>query len=211
MTRWGRSVSLPTETELFVSILHAGCQHSSLSWSDSLWPRDSSPPGSSVHGILQTGHWSGWPLLLQGLFPVQASDLYLAHGKQILYKPSRQRSPRVVVCYHHIIVLRFRNGVSDSALWEWLLLEENGLQSKQWLSFRSRKIPGGLMNKLRTGSIASLTIPPSDLNLLTNQLIMQHFLLIIITFMQTKQLCSFSYWNTVDYKLCQFQLHSKMI
>ena len=37
--------------------------------SNTVQPVDRSPPGSSVHGILQQEHWSGWPGLLQGTFP----------------------------------------------------------------------------------------------------------------------------------------------
>ena len=36
--------------------------------SSAVRPVDRSPPGSSVHGILQQEHWSGWPGLLQGTF-----------------------------------------------------------------------------------------------------------------------------------------------
>ena len=128
---------------------------------------DSSPPSSSVHGILQrrTLEWVAIPS--PGVLPNAGIEPASPHCRQILYKLSHQRSPRVVVCYYNVIVVRFRNWVLDNALWEWLLLEEKGLQSEQWLNFRSIRIPGGLMNKLRTGSIASLTIPPSDLNLLT--------------------------------------------
>ena len=35
-------------------------------------PMDCSPPGSSVHGILQE-YWSGFHALLQGIFPTQGS------------------------------------------------------------------------------------------------------------------------------------------
>ena len=43
-------------------------------------PMDSSPPGSSVHGILQAGilHWGGH-FLLQGILPTQGSNPHLPH------------------------------------------------------------------------------------------------------------------------------------
>ena len=47
-----------------------------------LWPRDRSPPGSSVHGILQAGTlecWSGLSFPLQGIFWTQGSNLHLLH------------------------------------------------------------------------------------------------------------------------------------
>ena len=57
-------------------------------------PMDCSPPGSSVHGILQarilenTVHF-----LLQEIFPTQGSNLGLLHYRQILYHLSYQGSP----------------------------------------------------------------------------------------------------------------------
>ena len=50
-------------------------------------PMDCSPPGSSVHGILQGRIWD-WVAqrpLLQGTFPTQGSNLSLLHCRQILY------------------------------------------------------------------------------------------------------------------------------
>ena len=47
-----------------------------------LWPRDHSPPGSSVHGILQARTlecWSGLPFPLQGIFRTQGSNLHILH------------------------------------------------------------------------------------------------------------------------------------
>ena len=54
----------------------------------SLWdPLDCSPPGSSVHGILQARilEWVAISLL-QGIFPTQESNLGLLHCRQILYQ-----------------------------------------------------------------------------------------------------------------------------
>ena len=61
--------------------------------SGSLRPMDYSPPGSSVHGILQarnTGVYSHF--LLQGIFLTQGSNLGLLHCRQILYHMSHLRS-----------------------------------------------------------------------------------------------------------------------
>mgnify|MGYP006996447845 CR=1 FL=1 len=59
-------------------------------------PMDSSPPGSSVHGILQerilvVDSYS----LLQGIFPTHGSNPGLLHSKQILYRLGHQGSPTV--------------------------------------------------------------------------------------------------------------------
>ena len=51
-------------------------------------PTDCSPPGSSVHGILQVRIL---PFLLQGIFLTQGSNPGLLHCKQILYHLSHQR------------------------------------------------------------------------------------------------------------------------
>ena len=53
-----------------------------------------SPPGSSVHGILQAGilEWS-CHVLLQGIFPTQGSNPGLPHHGQMLYPLSHQGSP----------------------------------------------------------------------------------------------------------------------
>ena len=53
-------------------------------------PKDCSPPGFSVHGILQARilEWVACYSLLQGIFPIQESNpclLSLLHCKQILY------------------------------------------------------------------------------------------------------------------------------
>ena len=58
-------------------------------------PMDSSPPGSSVHGILRarTLEWFSHALL-QEIFPTQGSNPGLPHCRQILYHLSHQGSPR---------------------------------------------------------------------------------------------------------------------
>ena len=51
-----------------------------------------SPPGSSVHGILQARilEWVAMPSS-RGIFPTQGSNLVLLHCRQILYHLSHQR------------------------------------------------------------------------------------------------------------------------
>ena len=47
---------------------------------------DCSPPGSSVHGIFLARILDrGCHFLLQGIFPIQGSNLHLLLGRQILY------------------------------------------------------------------------------------------------------------------------------
>ena len=60
-------------------------------------PVDCSPPGSSVHGILQARilEWVAMPLL-QGIFPTQGSNPGLLHCRCILYHLSHQESPRIL-------------------------------------------------------------------------------------------------------------------
>ena len=55
---------------------------------------DYSPPGSSVHGILQARvlEWAAI-FLLQGIFPTQGSNPGLLHSRQILYPLSLLGSP----------------------------------------------------------------------------------------------------------------------
>ena len=61
-----------------------------------LWdPMDCSPPGSSVHGILQARvlEWVATPISHQEIFPTQGSNPGLLHCKWILYHLSHQGSP----------------------------------------------------------------------------------------------------------------------
>ena len=57
-------------------------------------PTDCSPPGSSVHGILQARmlEWVAMPSC-RGLFPTQGSNPGLPHCRRILYHLSHQESP----------------------------------------------------------------------------------------------------------------------
>ena len=51
--------------------------------SDSLWPMDCSPPGSSVHGILRQEYWSGLPFPSPGDLPdpgIEPASPALAEG-----------------------------------------------------------------------------------------------------------------------------------
>ena len=58
---------------------------------------DCSPPGSSVHGILQARilEWVA-SALLQGIFPTQGPNPSLLHCRQILYCLSHEGSPRTL-------------------------------------------------------------------------------------------------------------------
>ena len=60
-------------------------------------PRDCSPPGSSVRGILQARilEWVAMPSS-GGIFPIRGSNLVLPHCRQILYCLSHQGSPRLL-------------------------------------------------------------------------------------------------------------------
>ena len=63
-----------------------------------LWdPVDCSPPGSSVHGIIQAGilEWVAIPFSREGIpfFLTLASNLGLLHYRQILYHLNYQESP----------------------------------------------------------------------------------------------------------------------
>ena len=59
-----------------------------------LWPRGCSPPGSSVHGILQARRRVGCHALLQGIFPTQGPSPGLPHCRRILYHLNQQGSPQ---------------------------------------------------------------------------------------------------------------------
>ena len=60
-------------------------------------PTDCSPPGSSVHGILQarTLEWVATPSS-RGICPIQELNRGLLHCRQILYCLSHQGSPRLL-------------------------------------------------------------------------------------------------------------------
>ena len=62
--------------------------------SDSLLPRDCSPPGSSVHGD-SPGKTTGVDChaIPQWIFPIQRSNLGLPHCRQTLYHLNHQGSP----------------------------------------------------------------------------------------------------------------------
>ena len=61
-------------------------------------PMDCSPPGSSVHGDSPGKNTGvGCHTLLQGIFPIQGSNLGLLHYKQILYHLSHGRKVKMLV------------------------------------------------------------------------------------------------------------------
>ena len=57
-------------------------------------PMDWSPPGSSVHGLIQAGILECCHSLLQGIFSTQGLNLGLLHCRRILYHLSHQGSTR---------------------------------------------------------------------------------------------------------------------
>ena len=56
-------------------------------------PMGCSPPGSSVHGILQARILEWVATVLQGIFLTQGSNPGLLHCRQILYYLNHQGSP----------------------------------------------------------------------------------------------------------------------
>ena len=62
---------------------------------------DCSPPGSSVHGILQARilEWVAMPSLLQGIFPTQGSNQHLLHWQADSLSLSHLWSPHAMLCY----------------------------------------------------------------------------------------------------------------
>ena len=90
-------------------------------------PMDCSPPGSSVHGILQGGilEWVAMPSL-QGIFPTQGSNPGLSHCRWILYQLSYRGSqypnlychPKGIFQSHREIILDIHN--SFISWWKWI-------------------------------------------------------------------------------------------
>ena len=71
-------------------------------------PMDCSPPGSSVHEILQARMLASIHSFLQGIFPPQGSNLDFLHCRQIIYHLSHQGGPsiymQIYICkYIHIM------------------------------------------------------------------------------------------------------------
>ena len=54
-------------------------------------PMDSSPPGSSVNGILQANHTGVGCHSLSGIFPTQGSNPDLLHCRKILYNTKSKK------------------------------------------------------------------------------------------------------------------------
>ena len=115
--------------------------------SDSLWPGlDYSPPGSSVHGILQARilEWVAIPLS-RGIFPTQGSNPGLWHCRQILYCLSHQGNSRILEWVAYL----FSRGTSQPRNWtgvscvagrfftSWATREVHALTSNPQLSISS--------------------------------------------------------------------------
>ena len=79
------------EQQLAPYVLHLNtlrCAKSLQSYLTLCNPIDHSPPGSSVHGILQAKYWSGLPCPPPGDLPdpgIEYMSLWLLHCRQILY------------------------------------------------------------------------------------------------------------------------------
>ena len=75
-------------------------------------PMDCSPPGSSVHGILQSGilEWVAMPSS-RGSPPTQGSNPSLPHCRQILYRLSHKGSPGVLIMWFHFLKCSFYDGL----------------------------------------------------------------------------------------------------
>ena len=68
--------------------------------------RDCSPPGSSVHGILQTRMLEGIPFPSPGIFLTQVLNLGLPHCRQILYHLSHLQSLNICssIVFYFLVV-----------------------------------------------------------------------------------------------------------
>ena len=77
---------------------------------------DCSPPGSSVHGILQQEYWRELSFLLQGIFPTRISNPDLTHCSWILYHLSY-----LDAVYNYIIQILGPQGESgkNTQLFQW--------------------------------------------------------------------------------------------
>ena len=75
-------------------------------------PMDCSPPGSSVHGILQSGilEWVAMPSS-RGSSPTQGSNPSLPHCREILYRLSHKGSPGVLIMWFHFLKCSFYDGL----------------------------------------------------------------------------------------------------
>ena len=69
-------------------------------------PMDCSPPGSSVHGVLQT-RILVWVAISfsRGIFPTQEWNLGFLHCRQILWPSEPSGKPLLHICIHYICIL----------------------------------------------------------------------------------------------------------
>ena len=91
-------------------------------------PMPCSPPGSSVHGILQarTLEWGASPFL-QGILPTQGSSPGLQHHRQILYHLSHQEGLKEPMPSWYVRLL-FSSGTVFSTCW----FTPNSLPETEW-------------------------------------------------------------------------------
>ena len=89
-------------------------------------PMDCSPPGSSGHGDSPGKNTGlGCHFLIQGIFPIQGSNLVFLHCRQILYRLSHQGSPLDILTFQkrkpslgqarlHFLLSQTKQQVSDN-------------------------------------------------------------------------------------------------
>ena len=74
---------------------------------------DYSPPGSTVHGILQQEYWSALPHAPPGALPDPGMNPGFLHFRQILYLPSHVGSlDRGQIIYLRVLFVEERVGYS---------------------------------------------------------------------------------------------------
>ena len=89
-----------------VRISRAVCARSLQSCPTLCEPMDCSPPGSSVHGILQARILEYTAVLFsRETFPTQGSNPDLVHCRRILYQLSHQESVYICICAFFFIIL----------------------------------------------------------------------------------------------------------
>ena len=96
--KWWHSLKIVLPLRVTIAYSKYCTMLSSSVVSDSLWPIDCNPPGSSVYGdSLGKNTGVGCHALLQGIFPIQGSNPGLPPTLQAsLYNLSHQGNPRIL-------------------------------------------------------------------------------------------------------------------
>ena len=110
--------------------------------SNSCNPKDSGPPCSSVHGILQANTVVGCHFLPQGIFPAQGSNSGLLHCRQILYQLSHKgKHPHTHQSQYVPSMLLEKSGeIAPERMKGWSQSKKN-TQLCDWLRFSSHQPP----------------------------------------------------------------------